>query len=172
MQATVLHHGESYFNSDGTKPLVFYKVLLLVGLYEDAVRYLDSVGSYQIQNTHVAFLLDGLGITNYDAKEESKREETSMNKSGKRYIPTFPKIINSFIEFLGQEYLSESLIYASLLKKDYQIRLISHLFIKYNKFGLLLETEQKTNLNLVTHKNQPLSKFIKPENIAKITQRV
>jgi len=62
LQSSIVRHGEEYFNEDGNNPLNFYKVLILVGLYEEAVRYLDSVDKHRIENTHVALVLNEIGI--------------------------------------------------------------------------------------------------------------
>jgi nuclear pore complex protein Nup93 len=95
LQVSILQHGDNYFNEDGTNPLNFYKVLILVGCYEEAILYLNKVGKNIIENTHVALVLDGLGLL----KTSQKPQISKISKSGsKPEVPAFPKIINSFLQ--------------------------------------------------------------------------
>lgn len=175
LQNSIIQHGEEYFNENGANPLNFYKVLILVGLYEEAVLYMNSIDKYNIQNAHVAIILDGIGILSYTKTTKYMKQnkgKLGMKKNKEDLAPTFPKIIKSFIEFLGSQYFTESIIYASLLIDEYQVKMMSHLFFKNNSFNLLLGETDKDKINLVTKKDVPLSKFVNQNNLTKIIEKV
>lgn len=180
LQATILSHGDSYFNEDGSNPLNFYKVLILVGLYEEAVRYLDTIDKHRIENTHVAICLNELGIIGCDEdnEEDMKVDSFTMSRSKKnkdkkkRKLHLMPQIIKNFIEFLGPEYFNIGIIYASMLEGEHIVDFISDLFVKHNSFSLLLESTQDTGLNLINKKNLPLSILIPLATLEKIIHKV
>lgn len=178
LQATILEYGESYFNEDGQSPLNFYKVLILIGLYEEAIRYLDAIDKHRIENTHVALALYENGIiSREDQKDNMDIDITSSSltksRAGKKKAKdnVFITTLKNFLNFLGPEFMSISVIYASIPETD-NISLLSELFVRNNSFQLLLETTTETGLDLVTKKNQPLSKFVTNATFEKIIHNV
>jgi hypothetical protein len=151
LQSSILTHGSSYFNEDGSTPLNFYKVLIFTGLYEEAIEYLDKIDINRVENTHVAISLNEIGIL-------------SQN--------TFWKVLKSFIEFVGKDYFEHSLIYATLMDSKYLIPTISDLFIRHNSFAILLETSPQTNLNLLSKSNLPFSMFVNKQTLSKVIHQV
>lgn len=173
LQKIILSHGESHFNESGAYPLNFYKVLILVGLYKEAITYLDRIDKHRVENTHVAICLNELGILNLDEEEEQvplNRSRSNQKKESK--TPLFVTIMSNFIDFLGPDYFPESLIYSTLLEEEYLVDMVSDLFVKNNSFSILIETTDKSGLNLVTKKNLHLKDFLSTETIVKIIKKV
>jgi len=178
LQSSIVRHGEEYFNEDGNNPLNFYKVLILVGLYEEAVRYLDSVDKHRIENTHVALVLNEIGIIGWeqpidnDVMESFSMSKSRSKKDKKEKKPLLPLIIKNFCNFLGPDYFSQNVIYSTLLESQHCVRQISDLIVKHNSFSILLETSNKTNLNLISHKDLALAKFVPKATLSKIIHKV
>mmetsp|Transcript_19718 Transcript_19718/g.17428 ORF Transcript_19718/g.17428 Transcript_19718/m.17428 type:complete len:245 (-) Transcript_19718:919-1653(-) len=111
LQAGILSFGESYFNENGENPLNFYKVLILVGLFNEAVQYLDTIDSHRIQNTHIALCLSELDLLNKTVESNDMDVDTlhknSKSKTKKKELGLFAKILKNFIDFLGKDYFPQ-----------------------------------------------------------------
>ncbi|CAI2380777.1 unnamed protein product [Moneuplotes crassus] len=173
LQSTILEYGEGYFNADGSNPLNFYKVLILVGLFEEAVKYLDTIEAHRIENTHVAICLNEIDILpTPEEDEEMEIDSSKYATKKKRKLCLFTKVMKNFINFTGVDYFSQNLIYISLIEGPDKISIYSDIFVKHNKFSILLETDEKTGLDLIKKKNLPLSVFVVKDTLIKIIHKV
>ena len=148
---------------------------MYVGLYKEAINYLDKIDKHRVENTHVAICLNEVGVLNLGEDIEGKGKPLSSSKSQKKTeetTPIFVTIISNFIDFLGIEYFPESIIYSTLLEENYWVNIISDLFVKNNSFSILIETTDKSGLNLITKKNLQLTDFLFPDIIKKIIKKV
>lgn len=174
VQNIILSHGEAHFNETGAYPLNFYKVLMLVGLYKEAITYLDRIDKHRVENTHVAIYLNECGILSLNEQDEDdvSFEQSRSNQKKEKKNPLFVTIILNFIDFLGPDYFPESIIYSTLLEDNYLVETISDLFVKNNSFSILIETTDKSGLNLVTKKNLQLNDFLPQEIVRKVIKKV
>lgn len=171
LKGAILSYGESYFNEDGSSPLNFYKVLIFTSQFEEAISYLDSIDQHRIENTHVALTINSIGLfeiheeddMNVDVLRSNLRNDNSKKNMKEPHL--FSKIIKNYLKFLGSDYLSQSIIYATLLDYPDVVNTLADLFVKHNNFSVLLETAQSTGLDLVSKKNLPLSTFLSKENL-------
>lgn len=67
LQKTVLNYGAKHFDPKGTSPLRYFQILLLVGLFEDAVAYLYDT-AYQLEAIHVAIAMVYHGLLRVSTK--------------------------------------------------------------------------------------------------------
>jgi hypothetical protein len=178
LKGAILSYGESYFNEDGSSPLNFYKVLIFTSQFEEAISYLDSIDQHRIENTHVALAINSIGLFEINEQDDMNVDALSSNlrnaksKKNVREPNLFAKIIKNYIKFLGSDYLSQSIIYATLLDYPDVVNTLADLFVKHNNFSVLLETAPSTGLDLITKKNLPLSTFLNNENLTKIIHKV
>ncbi|KAJ2860363.1 nuclear pore complex subunit [Coemansia aciculifera] len=57
LQASMLKHGPAHFDPSGNSPLLYFRVLLLCGLFENAIDYLLQSERFQIEAVHMAIAL-------------------------------------------------------------------------------------------------------------------
>ncbi|KAI8319058.1 NIC-domain-containing protein [Martensiomyces pterosporus] len=69
LQATMLKFGPAHFDPNGNNPLLYFRVLLLCGLFENALDYLLQVDRYQIEAVHMAITLAYYGLLRVPAAE-------------------------------------------------------------------------------------------------------
>ncbi|KAJ2076567.1 nuclear pore complex subunit [Coemansia sp. RSA 988] len=62
LQALMLKFGAAHFDPNGNNPLLYLRVLLLCGLFENAVDYLLQIDRYQIEAVHMAIMLAFAGL--------------------------------------------------------------------------------------------------------------
>lgn len=62
LQDLMLKFGPGHFDPNGTNSLLYFRVLLLCGLFENAVDYLLQVDRYQIEAVHMAIILASYGL--------------------------------------------------------------------------------------------------------------
>ncbi|KAJ2731141.1 nuclear pore complex subunit [Coemansia sp. BCRC 34962] len=57
LRASMLKHGPAHFDPSGNSPLLYFRVLLLCGLFESAIDYLLRVERFQVEAVHMAIAL-------------------------------------------------------------------------------------------------------------------
>ncbi|KAJ2557202.1 nuclear pore complex subunit [Coemansia sp. RSA 1933] len=57
LQTLMVKYGSAHFDPSGNSPLLYLRVLLLCGLFENAVEYLLQIDRFQIEAVHMAVLL-------------------------------------------------------------------------------------------------------------------
>ncbi|KAJ2828422.1 nuclear pore complex subunit, partial [Coemansia sp. 'formosensis'] len=57
LQASMLKHGPAHFDPSGNSPLLYFRVLLFCGLFENAIDYLLRVERFQVEAVHMAIAL-------------------------------------------------------------------------------------------------------------------
>ncbi|KAJ2742707.1 nuclear pore complex subunit, partial [Coemansia sp. BCRC 34301] len=62
LQQTMLKFGSAHFDPSGSSPLLYFRVLLLCGLFESAIDYLLRVEKFQVEAVHMAIALVYYGL--------------------------------------------------------------------------------------------------------------
>ncbi|KAJ2211943.1 nuclear pore complex subunit [Coemansia sp. RSA 487] len=62
LQTLMAKYGATHFDPSGNSPLLYLRVLLLCGLFENAVEYLLQIDRFQIEAVHMAVLLAYFGL--------------------------------------------------------------------------------------------------------------
>ncbi|KAJ2401606.1 nuclear pore complex subunit [Coemansia sp. RSA 2559] len=62
LQVLMVKYGPTHFDPSGNSPLLYLRVLLLCGLFENAVEYLLQIDRFQIEAVHMAVLLAYFGL--------------------------------------------------------------------------------------------------------------
>ncbi|KAJ1732278.1 nuclear pore complex subunit [Coemansia sp. Benny D160-2] len=62
LQTLIVKYGAAHFDPSGNSPLLYLRVLLLCGLFEDAAEYLLQIDRFQIEGVHMAALLAYFGL--------------------------------------------------------------------------------------------------------------
>ncbi|KAJ2391681.1 nuclear pore complex subunit [Coemansia sp. RSA 2611] len=71
LQVLMLKFGPAHFDPTGNNPLLYLRVLLLCGLFENAVDYLLQVDRYQIEGVHIAIALVFYGLLRIPSADTS-----------------------------------------------------------------------------------------------------
>ncbi|KAJ2001344.1 nuclear pore complex subunit, partial [Coemansia thaxteri] len=69
LQLLMLKFGPAHFDPTGSNPLLYFRVLLLCGLFENAIDYLLQVERFQVEAVHMATALVYYGLLRVPAAE-------------------------------------------------------------------------------------------------------
>lgn len=114
----VLKYGESYFDPQGTRPLVYLQYLLFAGQFERATEFLLSKPRYEVDGVHVAIALTYYGLLRVPASKDFGDGSTlSPSPTPTSSEPTvdFARIIQRYIRGFFKSDASAALQYAYLI---------------------------------------------------------
>lgn len=114
LQSQLLQRGESHFNSDGRRPLVYFKLLLMAQLFEAAIEYLAKTELFLIA-VQVAACLDYYGLLRRSGPNQDLLVETA-ERSG--FAVNFHRIIRKYVESFAVTNPEEAFHYLFLLHKS------------------------------------------------------
>ncbi|KAJ1862168.1 nuclear pore complex subunit [Coemansia sp. RSA 989] len=71
LQSLMLKFGPAHFDPHGNNPLLYFRVLLLCGMFAHAVDYLVQIDQYQVEAVHIAIALAYYGLLQVPGSEQA-----------------------------------------------------------------------------------------------------
>ncbi len=142
LQKIVRTYGPAHFDPKGMQPLRYFQILLLVGLFEEAVAYLYQ-GPYQMEAVHFAICLAYHGILKVPDNPSSILWDMALKKGDSTAInygillAQFAKMISSTFDTIqGLEYIFLITLIPEYTKFSHQ--LVRDLIVESNDAASLL----------------------------------
>ncbi|KAI9505888.1 Nup93/Nic96-domain-containing protein, partial [Coemansia spiralis] len=116
LQSLMLKFGPTHFDPNGNNPLLYFRVLLLCGLFENAIDYLLQIDRFQIEAVHMAILLAQYGLLRIPHSEPSGSFSSYLvADSGDRALLDFSRIIIHYARALSGNSADDAIHYLLLL---------------------------------------------------------
>ncbi|KAJ2527828.1 nuclear pore complex subunit, partial [Coemansia sp. RSA 1935] len=119
LQALMLKYGPGHFDPNGNNPLLYFRVLLLCGLFENAVDFLLQNDRFQIEAVHIAIALAFYGLLNIPSAETMPSSFGSYlvaaDNSGGRAMLDFSRMVIHYARALPDTATDDAVNYLLLL---------------------------------------------------------
>ncbi|KAJ1961276.1 nuclear pore complex subunit [Dipsacomyces acuminosporus] len=86
LQATMLKFGPGHFDPNRNNPLLYFRVLLLCSLFENAIDYLLQVDRFQVEAVHMAITLAYYGLLRAPQPDSALGASSSNSGSFSGYL--------------------------------------------------------------------------------------
>ncbi|PIA12883.1 NIC-domain-containing protein, partial [Coemansia reversa NRRL 1564] len=117
LQTLMLKFGAAHFDPNGNNPLLYLRVLLLCGLFENAVDYLLQIDRYQIEAVHMAIMLAFAGLLRVAETETSGSFSSYLVSDNNAAVPRldFARILIHYARALPDSMTENAVHYLLLL---------------------------------------------------------
>ncbi|BGP26679.1 nuclear pore complex protein Nup93 [Rhodotorula toruloides] len=115
LAAVLRKFGEQHFDPKGTRPLLYFQVLLLSGQFERAVAFLQQHSQYQADAVHFAIALAYYGLLRVSPR--SKAAEVELLVDGNADTPSiaFARLVHRYTRLFAHSDAAEALQYLYLI---------------------------------------------------------
>ncbi|KAJ2355513.1 nuclear pore complex subunit, partial [Coemansia sp. RSA 2618] len=119
LQALMLKYGPAHFDPNGNNPLLYFRVLLLCGLFENAVDFLLQNDRYQVEAVHIAIALAFYGLLNIPSTETTTSSFASYlvadDSNSDRAMLDFSRMVIHYARALPESAADDAINYLLLL---------------------------------------------------------
>ncbi|ORX69145.1 NIC-domain-containing protein, partial [Linderina pennispora] len=115
LQELVLKFGPSHFDSNGANPLLYFRVLLLCGLFAHAIDYLARVDQYQVEAVHTAIALANMGRLSVPGGDSAGTFTNFLVDEGGQTSLDFTKLVVHYARALPPTMTDDAAQYLLLL---------------------------------------------------------
>ncbi|GAA5858920.1 hypothetical protein JCM8547_007156 [Rhodosporidiobolus lusitaniae] len=116
LAAVLRKFGEQHFDPKGTRPLLYFQVLLLSGQFERAVAFLQQHQAYQADAVHFAIALAYYGLLRVtEAGKKSADHELLVDASSPTPFLSFARLIHRYTRLFVHTDAAEALQYLYLI---------------------------------------------------------
>ncbi|KWU41638.1 NIC-domain-containing protein [Rhodotorula sp. JG-1b] len=150
LAAVLLKFGEAHFDPKGTRPLLYFQVLLLSGQFERAIAFLQQHSQYQADAVHFAIALAYYGLLRVPARGHAADVEFLTDAKTETPSISFARLLHRYTRLFAQSDAAEALQYLYLIclnadlpapRGDEQVAL-AHQYVR----ELVMETRQYSQL--------------------------
>ncbi|GAA5993540.1 hypothetical protein JCM10908_000639 [Rhodotorula pacifica] len=150
LAAVLLKFGEAHFDPKGTRPLLYFQVLLLSGQFERAIAFLQQHSQYQADAVHFAIALAYYGLSRVPARGKAADVELLTDAKSDTPSLAFARLLHRYTRLFAQSDAAEALQYLYLIclnadlpapRGDEQVAL-AHQYVR----ELVMETRQYSQL--------------------------
>ncbi|BGP34324.1 nuclear pore complex subunit [Rhodotorula toruloides] len=115
LAAVLRKFGEQHFDPKGTRPLLYFQVLLLSGQFERAIAFLQQHSQYQADAVHFAIALAYYGLLRVSPR--SKAADVELLVDGNTGTPaiSFARLIHRYTRLFAHSDAAEALQYLYLI---------------------------------------------------------
>ncbi|BGP18714.1 hypothetical protein JCM10213_009192 [Rhodosporidiobolus nylandii] len=141
LAAVLIKFGEQHFDPKGTRPLLYFQVLLLSGQFERAVAFLNQHPAYQVDAVHFAIALAYYGLLRVPAGGKEVGHELLVDPASPLPSLAFPRLLHRYTRAFASSDATEALQYLYLvcLNADVPGQVeIAHEYVR----ELVMETRQ------------------------------
>ncbi|CAH7689668.1 Nup93/Nic96-domain-containing protein [Phakopsora pachyrhizi] len=112
----ITKYGESHFDPNGNRPLMYFRVLLMSGQFEKAILFLQQRPHYQLDAVHFAIALAYYGLLRISDNSASHERQLSSSLS-KSQLPTvnFARLIYRYSRLFSKNLPEVALQYLYLI---------------------------------------------------------
>ncbi|KAJ1941503.1 nuclear pore complex subunit, partial [Linderina macrospora] len=115
LQELILKFGPGHFDSNGANPLLYFRVLLLSGLFAHAIDYLVRVDQYQAEAVHVAIALADMGRLSVPGDDPAGTFANFLVEEGGKTSLDFTKLLVHYARALPPTMADDAAQYLLLL---------------------------------------------------------
>ncbi|GAA6006571.1 linker nucleoporin NIC96 [Rhodotorula paludigena] len=150
LAAVLRKFGEAHFDPKGTRPLLYFQVLLLSGQFERAVAFLQQHSHYQADAVHFAIALAYYGLLRVPPRSNTADVELLVDANTDTPSLSFARLLHRYTRLFVQSDAAEALQYLYLIclnadlpapRGDEQVAL-AHEYVR----ELVMETRQYSEL--------------------------
>lgn len=97
-------YGESHFDPNSNRPLMYFRVLLMSGQFEKAISFLQQKANYQVDAVHFAIALAYYGLLRISDSRPSKEGAPTSPKSRTSNLPSvnFARLIYRYTRLFAK----------------------------------------------------------------------
>ncbi|GAA6041370.1 hypothetical protein JCM8097_007689 [Rhodosporidiobolus ruineniae] len=115
LAAVLRKFGEGHFDPKGTRPLLYFQVLLLSGQFERAVAFLQQHPAYQADAVHFAIALAYYGLLRVPEGKKSADHELLVDASSPTPSLSFARLLHRYTRLFAHTDATEALQYLYLV---------------------------------------------------------
>ncbi|GAA6021747.1 hypothetical protein JCM10207_008563 [Rhodosporidiobolus poonsookiae] len=134
--------GEAHFDPKGTRPLLYFQVLLLSGQFERAIAHLSQHATYQADAVHFAIALAYYGLLRVPAKRGPAEVELLVDAASPNPSLAFPRLIHRYTRLFAPADAPEALQYLYLICLDDNNVELAHEYVR----ELVMQTRMYSQL--------------------------
>ncbi|GAA96311.1 uncharacterized protein L969DRAFT_95409 [Mixia osmundae IAM 14324] len=117
--ALLVKYGEAHFDPKGSRPLLYFQLLLLSGNYERAVAFLYGRSQYQVDAVHFAIILAYYGLLRLPRKDQVSDVDLltveQVSKTQQNATLNFSRLIYRYYRLFARSDPTEALQYIYLI---------------------------------------------------------